>query len=443
MAAERPRQPVVLLAYHYPPDAEVGGLRATKVAGALRAAGHEVTVIRASPTPAEPTRDESGSRIVTVVPGASPRELYARLRERVSSARTSGSTEQAAPAETWQPPRELAPWRRWLFSLFWLPDDKQGFIWRGAQAAIEELRRYGPNALLYSTSPPHSTHVAGLIAHLSTRAPWIVELRDPWTGNPGKPWYSRSAATDAIEWMVERQCLRSAALVVGVSEGICEMLVNGRAQLPPSRAVLVRNGIDRLAAPTPARGEGPLRILHAGTCYLGRDPRPFLRAFASIVKRRGLGPDDVRVELVGRCDEFAGASIRGVAAELGIGPMVEFTRWLPHQQAAERTQTADVLLLLAERQPLQVPNKVYEYLGARRRILAFADRDGETARMLTAVGGHTVTQAAADDVEQQVESAIFGNGRVPPNEAQLAAWTTERQMALLVDAIGRVGGPPR
>src|SRR5436853_4633656 len=109
---------------------------------------------------------------------------------------------------------------------------------------------------------------------------------------------------------------------------------------------------------------------------MGRESRPFCKALAAVAKRRGLTPNDMIVEMIGDCAFFQGRSVQQDIDDLGLAQMVRLGGWVPHSEAQERIQNADVLLLLAEGQPQQVPNKLYEYLGSRRPLLVFADPEG-------------------------------------------------------------------
>lgn len=99
---------------------------------------------------------------------------------------------------------------------------------------------------------------------------------------------------------------------------------------------------------------------------------------------------------------------------------------------------ADALLLLAVDQPDQVPNKLYEYLGARRPILAIADEDGETAEMLRMVGGHHLVSVNDAETIQRALSRLLDDGRRGSvgDRARLYDWTVEVQMRRLVAAVG-------
>ena len=447
---------LVLLAYHFPPSNEVGALRAANVAKAFLKAGHRVSVIRApgSTSGTDSSEPEEGPpAVITITPGVGPRELYARLKKLARHPGQAWGAEPAYQKFGWVPPDRANPLKRLILSLMYLPDGNQGFILPAARVAANLVRTSGEKTLLYSSGPPHSTHLAALLAARRTGAPLVVEFRDPWIGNPGKPWYTRTALTDAVDRRLERACLRRAALVVTVSEGMATMFRSRGPHSRRERCLVIRNGIEHLAAPRHGRAApGPFRIAHLGTLYAGRDPTPFLESLARVVRRHGLGPDDVSVELIGNCEWFDGKPVRGIAARLGLESMVKFSPWLPHDEAMRRMEEADLLLLLALGQPNQVPNKFYEYLGTRRPLLLYADPDGETAGMARRLGGHFVVQAGGTTAEQALEAAILGGPQLAnpgADDGLLEEWRTDRQMARLVKVVEALPGlgpapePPR
>jgi hypothetical protein len=100
----------------------------------------------------------------------------------------------------------------------------------------------------------------------------------------------------------------------------------------------------------------------------------------------------------------------------------------------KRFHDSDLLLLLAQNQPLQVPNKLYEYLGARRPILAFVDEMGESASMLRRLGGHfVVDRKDPAHVAEVVGRALSGQrpDETAATESLLREWTSDVQFDLL------------
>jgi hypothetical protein len=435
---------VVLIAYHYAPDHTVGSLRAANVAHAFVGAGHRVDVVTVR-LPADDERrrprDHRGLMVHSVAPMPSPRDVIASLKSQIAALWATRRTGPGVRRTTWTPPTRVATWQRLLSSLLWLPDDRQGFIvpaWRKARALVRE----GAD-VVYSTAPPYSPHLAALLVKRSTGVRWVMELRDPWADNDQKPWWVRTRATDALDRQLERLCVTRADLIVSVSDGIRSRLLARWPMLDSSRVLVVRNGIERLGACRAGRSPGPLRIVYAGTFYYGRDPRPFLRGLATVCRRRGMGPQQVQVQFVGACRWLGAVAVEKEIEALGLTGIVRIQDWMSHTEVQTIVEDADVLLLLAQEQPAQVPNKLYEYLGSRRRVLAFADEDGETAQMLRQVGGHqVVTSDNRAEVERALEAVLVSeapNTRPAANEMLLKEWTTDVQMRRLLAAVSAHG----
>lgn len=423
---------VLLVAYHYPPDRAVGSLRATKIADAFLRRGHSVHVITArlpsDTVTTRPAPDRLTIRTVRLLPG--PRQWWAWLKRRGNEGSGLKLATGGSPA-----PELRAPWwKRFLLSMIWTPDDRQGFI---LPAIVVSLREAWRADLIYSTAPPFSAHLASLLLHWLSRKRWVLELRDPWTANAWKPDNARTGFSDAIERWMERRCLRAAYRIVCVSEGIAEQVRKGLHGEDQVKLVVVRNGIDELLPPRGPRAPGqPLRIVHTGTFYFNRDPMPFLQALATL---RESGCPPFVVHLVGNCRRYRGNSVEQAAAQLGLADVVTFQDWVPHEEGRRITREADLLLLLAQGQPAQIPNKLYEYLGTRIPILAFADEHGESAAMLQAVGGHiVVSEPRQETVDQAVMRAVnlACTGLGPGAETTLRDWTTEAQMERLTASLG-------
>ena len=441
MAIAAPAMRVCLIAYHFPPDPAVGSLRALNVARAFRDAGHSVHVISVQSPSIGTAWKERGIEVERVRALPMARELYAGLKTWFTSRHRPSAAVEVKEVEGWSPPTRVAAWRRLLNSLIWLPDDRQGFIWP-AYAAVRSLG-LSSSDLVYSTCPPYSPHLSGLLAKMNLGVRWAIEFRDPWTRSRQKPWWIRSGLADRLDAWLERMCLRHADYVVSVSEGIHRGLLSGLSRAERAKCVLVRNGIERLApaATTERVHSGPRHILHLGTFSHGRDPRPFLRALAVLAKREELGPDRIQVEFVGQCRWFGPHSLEQLVEQLGIARLVQFQDWVPREKAAELLGAADAVLLLAQDQPDQVPNKLYEYLGTRKPIIAYADADGESARMLREVGGHHLI--VGDDAERAADvlGEVILASRDEPHGASranalLLEWTTERQMHRLMETLG-------
>lgn len=434
MAKSRKR--VALIAYYYPPSPAVGGLRAEKLARAFQKAGHEVLVITAR-LPGEKRAirlREPGLEVRAIRSIPNPRFWYLALKKKFRGRRDAPpSGGESGNEVSFAAPVSVPAWKRLIGAILWLPDDSQGFI-LSAFLAVVGRRRFD---LIYTSAPPFSAHLAGLLVKWARRAPWAAEFRDPWTDNPWKPAHVRTGFTQSVERWLESRVLASANHIVAVSEGIRTVLVRKLAEDRQNQCLLIRNGITRLNPSREPRVPGPFRIVHVGSFYHGRNPQAFLSALARLVAERGLGADQLQVDLVGNCRWFNGVSIENEVASLGLGSVVRFTDWVTHQEAQSMIARADLLLLLAQDQPLQVPNKLYEYLGTRIPILAFADEEGESSAILREAGGHFVVSSTDPlVVEGVVRRALApdesGDSITP---SSLEEMTVDRQMNRLIESV--------
>jgi glycosyltransferase involved in cell wall biosynthesis len=419
---------VLLFAYYFPPAAEVGALRAGKVADSLRKRGHEVFVIAGPAAGHAASAELDEFHLRRVDPSLDLRALYSRMR-----GRKNGNTAGGSVGTAWKPPHRTPFLKRQFSSALWLPDDRQGWILPAARVATELVRKNGID-LICSTAPPFSPHLAALLVKRRTGVRWLVEFRDPWTDNPSKPSFVRSAWSDAAERWLERTALRQADAIVTVTDAFARLLRNRLPAATASKVSIVRNGIDEL---DPPRGPGPHsahHIVYVGSLYGDRDPRPFFRSLARL-RARGRLPTPLDVEFIGDCRWLMGESMEEAVMQLGLTDVIHFIDPVPHADCLRRIRQADLLLLLAQHQPLQVPNKLYEYLGVRTPVLAFADKEGETAAMLHAIGGNSVvTEDSTDEAVDAVVQAAL-DGCSPPRsssaEATLHEWTTARQLEIL------------
>jgi glycosyltransferase involved in cell wall biosynthesis len=447
---------ILMIACSYPPDPFVGSFRADKVARAMRDAGHEVDVITARlPDERAALRvDEPGLRVHTVRERAGPLSLYRHLAQRL---RRNGSGQNTGPAQpvSFTAPgtsdvgaagtRKVPRWKRYLLSAVWMPDDRQGFI----PAALRRARPLMQNGidLIYTTAPPFSDHLVGLILKRRSEVPWAAEFRDPWIENANRHAYLRSRGMDAVNRFLERRCVSRADRLVAVSQGTADLL---RAKLPARerhKVLLAMNGIDNLMPEHEVRaGSGAVRVAHIGNCYGSRDPRQFLRAFAAVAHRRQFTATEVQVEFIGNCRSYRGESLQQMVAELGISDIVRFADWMPQSEARARARAADLFLLPFPQERGIIPNKLFDYLGLRKPILAFVHPEGEVAHMLRQLNGHfLVTDQSQDTAERMIEIALAtARCTVVGTRGQtlLDDWTTHSQMRQLLSQLGLAGTTP-
>jgi hypothetical protein len=126
----------------------------------------------------------------------------------------------------------------------------------------------------------------------------------------------------------------------------------------------------------------------------------------------------------------------------GIEDIVSLEPSIPYRAALEEMQRADGLLVLqAANCNYQVPAKLYEYLRARRPILALTDPQGDTAAVLRAAGVDSIAPLDSKDAIRRTLAAFLEqvrDRRAPlPSAAAVAACSRRArtaQLAAVLDA---------
>jgi glycosyltransferase involved in cell wall biosynthesis len=393
---------LLLVSQHFPPSAEVAGKPTARLVRYLEQVGWKTTVLTISQKDIVGPLDHRAyadvlraARIERVARWPHVLDLVRFVRSvanRASSSRKPSTTQDVASPFSWAPSSGL---RSRVVRYLAFPDKSAGWVAPAVLRARQILAEERFDAVL-TVSPPHSSHMVGLaIRRLEPSLPWIAQLHDPWVDFDGvghPDWLLRRASG-----YLERQVLSMADDVLLATEEAATRYAARYPELPPGKYGVLANGYDATDFPAiepPPRAAGrPLEFVHLGTIYGGRNPLPFLRGIASLIASGVLDPGSVKIDLVGDCDPTA--AVERAISECGLERVVTIHRPVDHSEALRRMMTADVLLLLAQEQPHQIPAKLYEYLNANRFVLAFAE--GGSARVIEQTGAGRVV-GPGDDV---------------------------------------------
>jgi glycosyltransferase involved in cell wall biosynthesis len=174
-----------------------------------------------------------------------------------------------------------------------------------------------------------------------------------------------------------------------------------------SRLELLENGYDESAFAGASATAKPdvstkVTLLHSGSVYpYERDPRPFFAALAELKAERTASAGALRVVLRATgADDY----LRPLVRDAGLEDIVELAPPVSYREALAEMLAADGLLLFqAGNCNYQVPAKLYEYLRARRPVLALTDAAGDTAAVLQRAGIDTIGQL---DSRESIKAAL-------------------------------------
>jgi glycosyltransferase involved in cell wall biosynthesis len=342
--------------------------------------------------------------------------------------------------------RRAAVHARYAYERALIPDKAVPWGATAVPAAVRIVRRRRIDAIM-TTSPPTSVHLVGAAVAAATAKPWVADLRDSWLAHPHREYERRGVrAKRAIERRMARTVAHRATALVAVTDAIAAEL----AGLDPGAAAkthVIGHGVDLsdfagLDHAPPDR----FTIVHTGAFFGQRTPRPFLTAVRNLLDRRPDLRGQVLVRFVGDMRE----SDRAWARDLGIDGAWEETGFLPYRDAIAAQREADALLLLIPhaggRGDTVISGKVYEYLAARRPILAAVPPNGVAAALVESAGAGEVADPDDPAAQSRALEAMVDrrrNGGLPDVEldAGLAESMSRRERAReLADVLRGVAG---
>ncbi len=263
------------------------------------------------------------------------------------------------------------------------PDAHVG--WLPYALAAARLERFD---VLYSSSGPFTSHVAGLLLKRALRKPWVAELRDGWYRWNRAIFPDYPAWRDALERRLEAAAVRTADRVVLVTDRMAAAFAAQYPECGPAHFSVVPNGFDpsQFAGARSCQARQGFTVVHTGALYYGRSLADFLCAASRLVESDMDFARDFRLRLLGTLD--AGAQLE--VQRSNLGPHLEVLGQKSHDDAVQAMGEADVFLLVANTTPgaeATVPGKLFEYLAVGRPVLAIAPPESSTADVLHETGG--------------------------------------------------------
>lgn len=395
---------VLIISTYYHPWQTVGGIRAALLAKHLSKSGHEVAVL---------TLDE---RVL-------PRKDHSFVRKGVK-------VREIRIAPTWVTPyklrtksgKEVGFWRKALrkITTYWTPDSYYYWALKAANHYIDSTQ-FNPD-VVFSSALPFSNHHAGMRIAGHFHSFWVADFRDLWIGNH----YESPAVQARKQKYLQHQnrTLASANVVTCISDEMAQSLK--QTLYAPERVKVLPNAFDDeeiACRVNPAVRNEKLTLLYTGRLYEGyRDLSCLFAVLCELSKHGKNIKDFVKIQYAGPdgsllCHQAANYQMESVVEDLGF---------ILREEALRCQRSADVLLLSSgngsESDAMVVTGKVFEYLAARRPILAIGYEHGDLGNLL----------------RKTKAGEIFSPADLPGIQKEIQTWFTEWHDSGYVDYAGDV-----
>ncbi|MEM3071801.1 MAG: glycosyltransferase [Candidatus Anstonellales archaeon] len=362
-------------------------------------------------TPQLPGRQEKRYNIVeTYYPG----DVSARLKERLRlKAEESFQKQIKIPRTLYE--RKQSPTTKainLIKAVISYPDEQKGWLQPAIQAGTQLLNKQKFDAIL-SSSAPQTCHLIANALKSQHDVIWIADFRDLWTQNH---YYSYIRIRRILERRLELKTMGSADALVTVSEPLAEEL----SKLHIGKLVVnIPNGYDPdevVSLPLTKQ----FTITHTGTLYQGkRDPALLFRAIYELISEGKIDEKLISVRFFGAAEYWLEKAIK----KYNLNQVVNLYPQVSREIALNKQRESQLLLLLNWDDPNEMgvyTGKLFEYLAARRPILAVGNPRSVISELLKETGSG-IFPSGYEELKQTLEN--FYNqyklfGYVPYNGIQ-------------------------
>lgn len=406
---------VLFIAFRFAPSAASGTFRTLGFVRHLSNLGWQIEVLT---TKIKNIKDVDNKLLNNVPPGVKiiraavfdPFLLWEKIGRK-------SKQNDLVPEKTVAPPsnqNQFSSFKEKLSHFLKTPDNQIGWFF----PALLNFYKLSKPSLVYSSAPPFTSHLIAVILKKIWRVPLICDFRDPWLDNPFRK--ARPGWVESWEQRLENWVYKNTDSIILNTK---PMAAAFRSRHPDaaSRIHVITNGYDpdEFAAIESHR-DAALDVclfLHPGALYGQRDPRMFLAAVQRAVFDHGC--DKLQIQLIGPSENFGGQSLTEHVNHLGLASHIQIVDSIPHNQALERMKGADYLLLFSQGTTVQIPAKIYEYMGVKKTIFAIVEPDSATQDVMNSLGDDHYS--CKNEMDEITEKLVVAYKRFKENKQQLHA----------------------
>ncbi|MFM1877351.1 MAG: hypothetical protein RLZZ241_217 [Bacteroidota bacterium] len=265
----------------------------------------------------------------------------------------------------------------WVRGNLFIPDARKFWIKPAVKALPDILKAEGIDTIITS-GPPHSLHLIGLELKKVFPVRWIADFRDPWTaiGYMDALFPGKRAMRKHIS--LEREVLQSADAIITTSEHTRQAF----QKITTKPISVITNGYNTEPG-TGAQPSGKFVLAHIGSLLSDRNPEGLWLALRELCTRYPEFKRDLQLEFTGVISQ----EILQQLADYGLDELTYTRPYVPHQEALLLQRNAQILLLIeidAPRTAGILPGKIFEYLAAKRPILAVGPAGWEATQLIAA-----------------------------------------------------------
>lgn len=259
---------------------------------------------------------------------------------------------------------------------FFIPDPKVFWV----NSSVKYLQKIIDSSkidVIISTGPPHSMHLIAQKLHQKNNLKWIADFRDPWSNLYYNKDFNQLSFAKNKNIKLEKSVLKNADCILTVSNTLKKEFLK-----TAKRVEVITNGFDdEVVTKNIIRLDKKFTISYIGLLPKQSNPTVLFKVLEKLCLQDSSFKNDLQINFIGDIVNDVKQDIQ----RFNLSENTRFLGYLPHHKAIEYQKKSQVLLLL-------IPNvlnnegiltgKLFEYLTAKRPILAIGPEKGDLATIL-------------------------------------------------------------
>ena len=267
---------------------------------------------------------------------------------------------------------------------FFVPDPKVFWV----KPSVKYLQKYlkaNTIDVVISSGPPHSMHLIAQKLKDKNNIKWIADFRDPWSDLYYNKDFKQLFFTKNKNKKLELNVLKKADCILTVSNSLEKEFKKNA-----NRVEVITNGFDDEVLLEESRIlDDKFTFSYIGLLPKQSNPKLLFKVLQKLTNENIDFKNDLKLNFIGDISDEVKAEIE----YNNLKQYVSFFGYVSHQKAIEYQKKAQVLLLLipnVEKAEGILTGKLFEYLTAKRPILAMGPENGDLSEILRSTNSGVV-----------------------------------------------------
>lgn len=259
---------------------------------------------------------------------------------------------------------------------FFIPDPKVFWV-KSSVKFLDKFLKSNKIDVVISTGPPHSMHLIAKKLKQKNNIKWIADFRDPWTDLYYNNEFKQLSFAKNKNKKLETSVLKNADCVLTVSKTLQKEF-----KKVANRVEVITNGFDdEVLTKNLIKLDNKFTISYIGLLPKQSNPKLFFKVLQKLCLENADFKNDLKINFIGDISDEVKTEIE----TNNLSENTSFIGYVSHQKAIEYQKKAQVLLLLipnVEKSEGILTGKLFEYLTAKRPILAMGSETGDLSEIL-------------------------------------------------------------